>query len=127
MRNPASPDTSSATSASVDKVSQSSTLTIPCSKDWSDITASTLYARKNSLVHKLVDIIKTVSILTIEKKLNSLQLTVLVTPFVYCLNRYSCIVPFYVGRTKSSAHFWRRSSNCIMGTLLRTYQLLVAG
>ena len=74
MRNPASPDTSSATSASVDKVSQSSNLTIPCTcrKDWSDITASTLYARKNSLVHKLVDIIKTVSILTIEKKLNSL-------------------------------------------------------
>ena len=72
MRNPASPDTSSATLASVDKVSQSSTLTIPCRKDRSDITASTLYARKNSLVHKLVDIIKTVSILTIEKKLNSL-------------------------------------------------------
>ena len=72
MRNPASPDTSSATLASVDKVSQSSTLTIPYRKDWSDITANTLYARKNSLVHKLVDIIKTVSILTIEKKLNSL-------------------------------------------------------
>ena len=54
MRNPASPDTSSATLASVGKVSQSSTLTIPCRKDWSDITASTLYARKNSLVHKLL-------------------------------------------------------------------------
>ena len=44
-----------------DKSTQCSAHTIARRKDWDNISASTVYARKNSVVNMLVDIIKAVS------------------------------------------------------------------
>ena len=44
-----------------DRSTQGSTHTIARRKDWDNISASTVYARKNSVVNMLVDIIKAVS------------------------------------------------------------------
>ena len=55
------PSSSSVGSLTADKSTQCSTHTIARRKDWDNIFASTLYARKNSVVNMLVDIIKAVS------------------------------------------------------------------
>ena len=54
-----SPESNS--SGTADKSIQCSTYTIARRKDWDNISASTVYARKNSVVNMLVDIIKAVS------------------------------------------------------------------
>ena len=54
-----SPESNS--SGTADKSTQCSTHTIARRKDWDNISASTVYARKNSVVNMLVDIIKAVS------------------------------------------------------------------
>ena len=58
IKNVTSPESSS---SSVGSSTQCSTHTIARRKDWDNISASTVYARKNSVVNMLVDIIKAVS------------------------------------------------------------------
>ena len=53
-----SPESNS--SGTADKSTQCSTYTIARRKDWDNISAITVYARKNSVVNMLVDIIKAV-------------------------------------------------------------------
>ena len=62
-KNVTSPESSSSSvgSSTTDRSTQCSTHTIARRKDWDNISASTVYARKNSVVNMLVDIIKAVS------------------------------------------------------------------
>ena len=69
-----SPESNS--SGAADKSTQCSTYTIARRKDWDNISASTVYARKNSVVNMLVDIIKAVS------NLNTTQPN-MVRPYTY--------------------------------------------
>ena len=55
------PNSPSVGSLTMDRSTQCSTHTIVCRKDWDEISTSTVYARKNSVVNMLVDIIKAVS------------------------------------------------------------------
>ena len=57
----AEPSSSSVGSLTADKSTQCSTHTITRRKDWDNISAIAVYARKNSVVNMLVDIIKAVS------------------------------------------------------------------
>ena len=63
IKNVTSPESSSSSvgSSTTDRSTQCSTHTIARRKDWDNISASTVYARKNSVVNMLVDIIKAVS------------------------------------------------------------------
>ena len=63
MNNVTSPESSSSSvgSSTTDRSTQCSTHKIARRKDWDNISASTVYASKNSVVNMLVDIIKAVS------------------------------------------------------------------
>ena len=54
------PSTSMVGSSTVDKSTQC--CTIVCRKDWADISANTVYARKKRLINLLLDTIRDVSV-----------------------------------------------------------------